>query len=226
MMISPDWYYEEYLKGKTAAEIMAKIRSLKKEIGRLKKVLEDPSYPDREWAMHPSESVQLSCTKQYLEYAKKALAEAGGEYPLSKADVKVSSFNERLAAIKKIEFKISNFPYPSNARVISVEDDGLLLCEGNPYAPKDMKSVHYQCDVADFISSLRTFEFGGWRRRYDTFRYGVAVMDGTSWELKLTFSDGKASVRFIGDNAYPYNYEQLEELFADLWTEGFDSETL
>lgn len=225
MMTSPDRYYEECLKGKTAAEIMTKIRSLKKEIGRLKKVLEDPSYPDREWAIHPSEAVQLSCTKQYLEYAKKALVEAGGEYPLSKVDTKVASFNERLASMKKVEFKISNFPYPSNARVVSIEGDGLLLCEGNPYAPKEMKCVHYQCDVAEFINALRAFEFGGWRRRYDTYRYGVAVMDGTSWELKLTFGDGEASVRFTGDNAYPYNYERLEELFADLWTEGFDSET-
>lgn len=36
MMISPEGYYEEYLKGKTAAQIMTAIRGLKNEIGHLK----------------------------------------------------------------------------------------------------------------------------------------------------------------------------------------------
>ena len=35
-MISPESYYEEYLKGKTKEEIMTAIRGLKQEIGRLK----------------------------------------------------------------------------------------------------------------------------------------------------------------------------------------------
>lgn len=32
MMISPEGYYEEHLKGKTAAQIMTAIRSLKKKL--------------------------------------------------------------------------------------------------------------------------------------------------------------------------------------------------
>lgn len=35
MMISPESYYEEYLKGKTKEQIMSTIRGLKQEIGRL-----------------------------------------------------------------------------------------------------------------------------------------------------------------------------------------------
>ena len=42
MMISPESYYEIALKGKTPQEIMKEIRSLKKEINRLKRALEDP----------------------------------------------------------------------------------------------------------------------------------------------------------------------------------------
>ena len=37
MMISPEGYYEEYLKGKTKEQILTIIRGLKQEIGRLKK---------------------------------------------------------------------------------------------------------------------------------------------------------------------------------------------
>ena len=36
MMISPEGYYEEYLKGKTDKQIMTAIRGLKQEMGRLK----------------------------------------------------------------------------------------------------------------------------------------------------------------------------------------------
>ena len=36
MMISPESYYEEYLKVKTKEQIMTSIRGLKQEIGRLK----------------------------------------------------------------------------------------------------------------------------------------------------------------------------------------------
>ena len=35
MMISPEGYYEEYLKDKTAEQIMTAIRGLKQEIGHL-----------------------------------------------------------------------------------------------------------------------------------------------------------------------------------------------
>ena len=54
MMISPEWYYEENLKGKTAKEIMTAIRGLKKQIGHLKNVMEHPEYIN---TICPSEAV-------------------------------------------------------------------------------------------------------------------------------------------------------------------------
>jgi len=53
-MISPEWYYEENLKGKTAKEIMTAIRGLKKQIGHLKNVMEHPEYIN---TICPSEAV-------------------------------------------------------------------------------------------------------------------------------------------------------------------------
>lgn len=69
-MISPDGYYEEYLKGKTAEQIMTAIRGLKQEIGHLKNTMEHPEYGS-EPIIHPSEDVRLWCTRMYLERAKK-----------------------------------------------------------------------------------------------------------------------------------------------------------
>ena len=36
MMISPETYYEEYLRSKSQKEVLREIRSLKREINRLK----------------------------------------------------------------------------------------------------------------------------------------------------------------------------------------------
>lgn len=40
MMISPESYYKEYLKGKIKEEIMTAIREVKQEIGHLKNTME------------------------------------------------------------------------------------------------------------------------------------------------------------------------------------------
>lgn len=85
MMIGPETYYEEYLKGKTAAQIMTAIRGLKQEIGHLKNIVEHPNY---QCTMHPSEDVRLWCNRLYLERAKQALVDAGGTYVPSKVESK------------------------------------------------------------------------------------------------------------------------------------------
>ena len=69
-MISPDTFYEMNLKGKTEEEIVTTIFELGEEIDRLKKIVEDPNYV---CTMHPSERVQISCLKDYVQKAKQEL---------------------------------------------------------------------------------------------------------------------------------------------------------
>ncbi len=73
MMISPESYYEECLKGKTKEQIMTAIRGLKQEIGRLKNTMESPDY-GLEFIVLPSEDTRLHWTREYLERAKQAYA--------------------------------------------------------------------------------------------------------------------------------------------------------
>lgn len=82
MMISPEGYYEEYLRGKTKTQLMTTIRGLKQEIGRLKNTMESPEYGQNE-IVHPSEDTRLHWNREYLERAKQAYAEVGGMYTLS-----------------------------------------------------------------------------------------------------------------------------------------------
>ena len=83
MMISPESYYEEYIKGKTKEQIMSAIRGLKQEMGRLRNTMKSPDY-GQESIVHPSDDTQIHWTREYLERAKQTYAETGGNYSLSK----------------------------------------------------------------------------------------------------------------------------------------------
>ena len=61
MMIGPETYYEENLRGKTTEEIMRCIRGLKNGIGHLKKMIGESSLD----CMEPGPDVRLFCTRLY-----------------------------------------------------------------------------------------------------------------------------------------------------------------
>ena len=68
MMISPEAYYEMFLKGKTAEQIRAEIRSLQREIRRLRR---PTLFKEKE--IKPDRNVRLKMTCAYLERACQAL---------------------------------------------------------------------------------------------------------------------------------------------------------
>lgn len=67
MMICPETFYEECLKGKSEKEITKVIRSLKREIGRLKNIVEHPDYKTREVAMHPRLRLRYLTSRSLLK---------------------------------------------------------------------------------------------------------------------------------------------------------------
>ena len=71
MMESPEWYYEEYLKGKTAEQIRSRIRSLQRKIRQLQKEVDNPNTAG--WVIDPGPDVQLEMHRLYLQRAKEAL---------------------------------------------------------------------------------------------------------------------------------------------------------
>ena len=65
MMISPETYYEEYLQGKSQSVILQQISLLKKEIDRLKEVMEsDENSPEA--MIMPSLLTRIKCNREYL----------------------------------------------------------------------------------------------------------------------------------------------------------------
>ena len=119
MLTSPDVYAQIHLEGKTADQIMSKIRGLKREINRLIRVLEDPNYMPM---ICPSEDVQLSCTRAYLEEAKRALLEAGGTYTPTKAEEKEIAFQNNIPYISKITFSIGGYFGGYEVRTFTIDE--------------------------------------------------------------------------------------------------------
>ncbi|PKM53574.1 MAG: hypothetical protein CVV00_11835 [Firmicutes bacterium HGW-Firmicutes-5] len=220
MMISPESYYVEYLKGKTKEQIMGAIRGLKQEIGRLKNALENP-LNSQELFMYPSEETRLLWNREYLKRARQAYAEAGGTYVLSKAEEKAADFDLNINFICKITFNIGSFFGGFRSYVVvrfvevraytkfrEEEEPLVLLDEGGQPFTKET-----------YIAALADLHIGEWRRRYTTKRFGYTVCDGTQWELIFEYNNGHKPVRFDGDNAYPYNFERLKMLFGIVDTE-------
>ena len=221
MMIGPEAYYEFNLKDKTADQIMTKIRGLRREIAQLKRVLEHPDY---ECKQKPSELTQLSCTQQYLERTKRALIDAGGIYIPTKTEEKIAVFNEKLPSISKVTFVIGGYLTGCETKVVAVAENGLHLWTEKYHGYVKSPEVECPYDVQYFINSLQKLKLGEWRKWYDPERYGIAVLDGTHWQLCFSFNDGQSDIKFRGSNAYPYNFVKLQELFNDLWLEGFEEQ--
>lgn len=216
MMISPENYYEEYLKGKTKEQIMTSIRGLKQEIGRLKNTMEGPDFSEKP-IMHPSEDTRLHWNREYLKKAKEAYAETGGTYTLSKSEEKAADFDANMDAISKITFSIGGYFGGYRSYIVELTDElkaySKLWEDEEPLALLD--ADHKEPFTKDtFIAALKDLYIGEWRRRYSTKRFGYMVLDGTQWELEFEYNNGHKPVRFDGDNSYPYNFDKFQMLFG------------
>ena len=218
MMISPESYYETTLKEKTPQEIMKEIRSLKKEINRLKKALEEP------WltgempviAIYPTPLTRIKCSQDYLKRAIRAYNDAGGKYEPTKAEAKALEFDQALESMSKLVFKIGGFFRGWETWTCTVSDDQILmdadfLPVGEPYNPAI--NAHYL--KGEFISGLRELHIGEWKKSYDA----PCVCDGTQWELEIHFDGDRKPFLISGSNAYPYNFNDLMEFLGIEWNE-------
>ena len=211
-MISPESYYEENLKGKTAEQIMTAIRGLKNEIGHLKNALEDPNYDFYDHVC-PDEHTRLSCCFEYLERAKLALIEAGGVYTPSKAEQKAKEFDESIPLINKIVFSIGGYFEGFETKTITFDENNVCMDVEHSLLPKP--SAHriegdHPMTKAEFISGLYELHIGEWRRRY----YDNDIDDGTQWDLEIYYSDDRKPIKIFGSNEYPYNFNKLKDLFG------------
>ena len=204
MMISPETYYEMNLQGKSPKEIMEKIRSLKIQIGQLKRSIEKTD--DIVCEVFPGRLTRLKCDRDYLERAIQAYEEAGGEYVRSKAEQKDHDFNEALDSMSKLVFTIGGFFCGHETRTFTVSDGQVLVDVEKTMISMD-KEEYGPYRKEEFISGIKALHIGEWKRTYND----LLVMDGTQWELDIYYNNGRRPTKISGSNAYPYNFDDLKE---------------
>lgn len=216
MMISPETYYRDYIEGRSEKEILREIRCLKKEINSLISTLEHPDYNDS-FRCNPSESTRLYWTKEYLEKAKQGLEEIGATYQPTKAECKAALFNENAKFINKLEFTIGGYDCGYETTTIRFDEEHLYMDVNHTLIPKPTNfyiEPDYLGKKGNFIESLKKLHIGEWRKKYTLKRFGYSICDGTQWELSIYYDGDIKPVKIYGDNAYPYNFDDLLELLG------------
>lgn len=216
MMISPETYYEAYLKDKTTDEIIRKIRGLKKQIGHLKNVMEHPEYGSAP-IIHPSEAVQLHWTREYLQRAVQALEDAGGTYTSSQADARATTFENNIPNISKIIFSIGGYFSGNSEYTICIGEQltATLKEMWSDEMPHFLLNEDGElCSVQEFLEGIANLHLGEWRSKYTPARFGYEILDGTQWELEVQYKNGQKPFKVYGDNIYPHNFSGFLSLLG------------
>ena len=212
MMISPETYYEEYLQGKSQSAILQQISLLKQEIGRLKEVMESVENSPEAMIM-PSPLTRIKCNREYLEMAKLALEEAGGQYILTDEELRDQSFDTKLAAMHRFTLEIGGFFNGYTKYKYTISGDCVLFdADHSFYLKPSNLPVYEPFTREEFVRGIAALHIGEWKERYEN----LYVLDGTQWSICVEYEDGKEPFEIYGSNAYPYNFEELLEFL------GFD----
>ena len=216
MMISPEAYYEYHLKGKTAAEILSVIRGLKREIGHLKKMMENEDYgpvvvPQAMDPLDSSVPSRLQHARAYLAKAKAALAEAGGIYNHSQAELRAITFDENIPAISQVVLSVGDVGKAPKVWTIIPSHDHLTLTFQQPY--RALVNEIIPMTGEDFLAALRKIHIGEWRKNYSPHKKSYDGSKDTRWELQVYYANGNKPFIASGRDCYPYNFFILRQLF-------------
>ena len=218
MMISPEVYYEEYLQGKSQTEVLQQINFQRQELGRLKEVVESVENSPEAMIM-PSPLTRIKCNREYLEMAKLALEEAGGQYVPTDEELRDQSFNSKLAAMYRFTLEIGGFFDGYTKYKYTISGERVLFDADHSFYPKPSNLPVYEpFSREEFVRGIAALHIGEWKERYEN----LYVLDGTQWSISIEYEDGKEPFEIYGSNAYPYNFEELIEF---LGIDNLDTDT-
>ena len=214
MMLEPEEYYENYLKGKTSDQIMTQIRSLKRKINRLQNVMDHPDYPYRTDVIDPDEGVQVYMYREYIKRAKTALEEAGVVYTMTKAEQREAAIEASMPYASKVIFSKGCYLTGGIAKIFTIGENTLFASTQTFLHIEEPDLLDISEYREEFLEELADLHLERWRRHYDLYRYGMAVMDGESWKLEIQFSNGHRPLKITGENAYPFAFYYLEDVLG------------
>ena len=215
MMISPECYYDLYLRGKTKEEIASEIKKLKRDISDLKKVLEDPLVYETA-VIYPAPQTQLWYSLEYLDKAVKAYEDAGGIYVPAKGEQRAAAFNELIPQITKITYETGGFSQGLTIRTIQIHSDCVTVSADRRFSDAPGYEEQISMSKEEFLNQLRKIRIGEWKHHYEQ-QY---ICDGTQWRIVIEYIGNHKPAVYEGDNAFPFSFE----LFRDLAGEYDDAE--
>ena len=109
--------------------------------------------------------------------------------------------------IKKANFSIGGFFEGHETRTVTIKDNQAIMTVKHSLSAE--KST-YLLDKVEFFTGLKALHMEDWEQYY----MDSEILDGTQWSLELYFTDKKQPVKFVGSNAYPDNFVELEKLFG------------
>ncbi len=207
MMIGPGSYIIENIQGKTREEAVKEVKSLWKEIRRLRKMIEEESQSE-EMMYHPSPEVRISVYHDYIEATKAYFEEQGWEYEPSKEEIKDREFNERLDRIESIEVEYGGFFGGGVGLTITFDGEDIRANRiARPYSVNPDMTDRDELEGmtrTELLAELKDLHIGEWASNYDN----PYVLDGTQWSVVFKYTEGKKR-EFDGSNKYPYNFDRF-----------------
>lgn len=192
-------------------ELYSRIRGLKQKMGQLKNQLEHPEYKGS--IEEKLETIER--LRKELGLAKQVYSQKVGNYPMSKKEQAIDTFERNLQDISKIVLTIGGFfsGYPNY--VADFLDDFSIYKEY--FDSKEMIDLldkwNQPYTKSSFLAEFHTIHVEEWNKSYSLRKFGYEILDGTQWELTIYYGDGIDPVNYLGNNHYPYNFNQLTKLF-------------
>lgn len=216
MMIGPEAFYEFECAGKTRDELLKLSKTLRSEIARYTKMLEDPAARDPELELLPSPDTVLELDYEYLQTVRKAFSALGEEYPATPAEQKAAAFDATLENLASLTYVISGYLYGAETFRLIPGDGGYFTAIYEKHISGDgPESSALSLPKEEVLAELLRLHMGDWKRRYEN----PTVLDGVSWSVTLTYRDGTGKCEFSGRNSFPWSFGRLEDLFGQFFPE-------
>lgn len=202
MIISKEQYYSIFLEGKDASGVQAKIRGIKRENTAIKAGLEHPEKQKIRLQTKDAKDF-ISSNRQYMAMAIELLSDMGVVYEPSKADKRINALQEELQYVYKVVLERCLDDGRVQQATLDVTGETVSLTTGEAIRENYLTK-------AELVEKLRNLYPGEWKRRYGD----STVLNGEQWTLTIRLSSRGRCLKYVGNNAFPYNYDELLEVFG------------
>ena len=207
MYISVESYEEMYLKEKEESEVSSEVEKLRREIAKLKKKMEAPSYIYEEKSF-PNDIDVIGIYRSYLARATLKLSELrGGVSVLTEEERSAALFNSLTRDIACLTLTLGRHFQHKYELILDGKACVREIHLGGRTATREI-------DAESCISDIISLGLGEWKREYLPEQYGCTLSEPTKWQLRIDYKGGIAPRFFDGLGIFPYNFDRLLKLLG------------